>query len=180
MARVAVVGAGAMGLAAAYHALKLGHEVTVFEADRVAGGMAAHFDFDGLSIERFYHFVCKSDRATFELLDELGIAGKLVWRDTSMGYYIDGRHYRWGDPLALLTFPKLGLVSKLRYGLHMFLATKRRDWSRLENVAAKDWFVKWDGARAYDVLWRRLFGLFLACSVAFELIGLATGLVAPF
>ena len=77
MARVAVVGAGAMGLAAAYHALKLGHEVTVFEADRVAGGMAAHFDFDGLSIERFYHFVCKSDQSTFELMGELGIADKL-------------------------------------------------------------------------------------------------------
>ncbi len=46
-----------------------------------------------------------------------------------MGYYIDGRHYRWGDPLALLAFPKLGLIDKLRYGLHMFLSTRRRDWS---------------------------------------------------
>lgn len=148
-----------MGLAAAYHALKLGHEVTVFEADRVAGGMAAHFDFDGLSIERFYHFVCKSDQSTFELMGELGIADKLVWRGTSMGYFIDGRHYRWGDPLALLAFPKLGPIAKLRYGLHMFLATKRRDWSKLENVNARDWFVKWDGSRAYEVLWRRLFDL---------------------
>ena len=148
-----------MGLAAAYHALKFGHEVTVFEADSVAGGMAAHFDFDGLSIERFYHFVCKSDHATFELMDELGIADKLVWRDTSMGYYIDGRHYRWGDPLALLAFPRLGPIAKLRYGLHMFLATRRRDWSTLENVNAKDWFVKWHGARTYEVLWRRLFDL---------------------
>ena len=159
MARVAIVGAGAMGLAAAYHALKLGHQVTVFESDRVAGGMAAHFDFDGLSIERFYHFVCKADRPTFELMGELGISDKMVWRDTSMGYYIDGRHYRWGDPLALLAFPKLGLIDKLRYGLHMFLSTRRRDWSALEHVNARDWFVKWHGRRAYEVLWRRLFDL---------------------
>jgi len=148
-----------MGLAAAYHALKLGHQVTVFEGDRVAGGMAAHFDFDGLSIERFYHFICKADRATFDLMAELGISDKLIWRDTSMGYYVDGRHYRWGDPLALLAFPKLGLLDKLRYGLHMFLSTRRRDWSALEHVNAKDWFMKWHGRRAYEVLWRRLFDL---------------------
>jgi protoporphyrinogen oxidase len=159
MVRVAVVGAGAMGLAAAYHALAAGHAVTVFEADRVAGGMAAHFDFDGLSIERFYHFVCKADRPTFELMAELGIADRMVWRDTSMGYYIDGRHYRWGDPLALLAFPKLGPVDKLRYGLHMFLSTRRRDWSTLERVSARDWLVRRQGARTYDVLWRRLFDL---------------------
>ena len=159
MARVAIVGAGAMGLAAAYHALGLGHRVTVFEGDRVAGGMAAHLDFDGLSIERFYHFVCKADRPTFELLAELGIADRMVWRDTSMGYYVDGRHHRWGDPLALLAFPRLGLLDKVRYGLHMFLQTRRRDWSALEHVSARDWFLKWHGARAYDVLWRRLFDL---------------------
>ncbi len=148
-----------MGLAAAYHALQAGHEVTVFEADRVAGGMAAHFDFDGLSIERFYHFICKSDQPTFDLMKELGIADRMVWRGTSMGYFIDGKHYRWGDPLALLTFPKLGLISKLRYGLHMFLSTRRTDWSALENQNAHDWFIKWDGQRAFDVLWSRLFEL---------------------
>lgn len=159
MARVAIIGAGAMGLAAAYHALKAGHEVTVFEADRIAGGMAAHFDFAGLSIERFYHFVCKSDRPTFELMQELGIGDRMVWRKTSMGYFVDGRHYRWGDPLALLTFHKLGLISKLRYGLQMFLSTRRNDWSSLEKVNARDWIVRWSGQRAYDVLWRRLFDL---------------------
>jgi protoporphyrinogen oxidase len=148
-----------MGLAAAHHALQAGHEVTVFEADRVAGGMAAHFDFDGLSIERFYHFVCKADRPTFELMEELGLADRMIWRKTSMGYFIDGKHHRWGDPLALLAFPRLGLISKIRYGLHMFLSTRRTDWSRLENVNALDWFRKWQGERAYDLLWKRLFDL---------------------
>jgi len=68
MSRVLVIGAGAMGLAAAYHAVKAGHDVTVLEAAAEAGGMAAHFDLGGISIERFYHFVCKADRPTFELL----------------------------------------------------------------------------------------------------------------
>lgn len=159
MARVAVVGAGAMGLAAAYHALKAGHTVTVFEADTVAGGMAAHLDLDGLSIERFYHFVCKADAPTFELMDELGIGYKMKWRPTSMGYYIDGEHHPWGDPISLLRFPKLDIVSKIRYGLQMFLSTRRSDWSALETISAKDWFVAGGGQRTYDVLWKRLFEL---------------------
>lgn len=159
MARVAVIGAGAMGLAAAYHALKAGHEVEVFEADTIPGGMAAHFDFDGLSIERFYHFVCKADRPTFELMEELGIGDAMKWRPTSMGYFVDGEHHRWGDPIALLKFPRLGLIAKFRYGLQMFLATRRTKWSDLENVSAKDWFISGGGRKAYDVLWRRLFEL---------------------
>jgi protoporphyrinogen oxidase len=159
MARVAVIGAGAMGLAAAYHALKAGHAVEVFEADSVPGGMAAHFDLGGTSIERFYHFVCKADRPTFDLLDELGIGGSMRWRPTSMGYFIDGGHHPWGDPLSLLRFPHLSLAAKVRYGLQMFLATRRTDWLPLEKMRAKDWIVGGAGAEAYDVLWRRLFDL---------------------
>ena len=159
MAKVGIIGAGVMGLAAAHHALKAGHQVQVYEADSQPGGMAAHFDFAGLSIERFYHFICKADRHTFELLEELGIAQTLRWRQTSMGYFINGKHYPWGDPVALLKFPELDLISKFRYGLQMFLATKRNDWSKLDGQSARDWFIAGSGRKAYEVLWRRLFEL---------------------
>jgi protoporphyrinogen oxidase len=159
MSRVIVIGAGAMGLAAAYHALKRGHQVTVLEAAPEAGGMAAHFDLGGLSIERYYHFVCKADRSTFDLLAELGLSDKMRWVPTSMGYYIDGRLYPWGDPLSLLTFPKLSLIEKLRYGAMMFFSTRRSDWQSLENVSAKDWITRWCGSAVYERLWAPLFRL---------------------
>ena len=75
MARVVVLGAGPMGLAAAHRAACLDHQVELIEAASQPGGMAAHFNFGGLSIERFYHFVCKTDEPTFALLEELGRTG---------------------------------------------------------------------------------------------------------
>jgi protoporphyrinogen oxidase len=87
MSRVVVIGAGAMGLAAAYRAVKLGHQVDLIEASPEPGGMAGHFDFDGISIERFYHFVCHNDLPTFALMKELGIGDKLVWQLTTMGFF---------------------------------------------------------------------------------------------
>ncbi len=157
--RLAIIGSGAMGLAAAYHAAKAGHAVTVYEAGPEPGGMAAHFDFGGYSLERYYHFVCKADRPTFELLAELGLGDKMRWRATSMGYFIDGRLHRWGDPVALLRFPGLDLVSKLRYGLLMFLSSRRERWDALETQSAKNWITRWCGAKIYERLWAPLFAL---------------------
>ena len=159
MANVAVIGAGAMGLAAAYHLAKAGHRVEVFEADTVAGGMAAHFDLGGLSIERFYHFVCKADRPTVDLLNEIGLNDAMRWTPTSMGYFYNGQLFPWGDPISLLTFPHLGLISKIRYGLMAFLATKRSDWSKLDTITAERWLKRWCGAEAWNVLWEKLFTL---------------------
>ncbi len=53
-----------------------------------------------------------------------------------MGLYFDGKLYPWGDPVSLLTFPKLGLIGKLRYGLQAFHSTRRKDWSKLDKINA--------------------------------------------
>jgi protoporphyrinogen oxidase len=159
MAKTAVIGAGVMGLACAYELLKRGHSVDIYEADDRVGGMAAHFDFKGLNIERYYHFICKPDHYLFDLLNELGIEDKLQWRETYMGYYYDGQMYDWGNPIALFKFPKLGFIAKFRYGLHAFLSTKRKNWLPLDDVEASDWIRKWIGEEAYNILWKRLFAL---------------------
>lgn len=157
--KLIVIGAGPMGLAAAYFAAKRGLAVEVLEADDRAGGMASHFDFGGLSIERFYHFCCLSDADTLALMSELGIADKMKWVATTMGYFVDGQLYKWGEPFSLLFFPKLDLLSKIRYGLQMFTSTKRSDWRKLDGIAATQWFKDWGGQRVYELLWRPLMEL---------------------
>lgn len=148
-----------MGLAAAYHAAKAGHEVTVLEAGSVAGGMAAHFDLDGTSIERFYHFICKADQPTFDLLEELGIGDQLAWRETSMGHFSSGKLHKWGDPFALLSFPDLSFRARIRYGLLAFVSTRRERWDALETQSAREWITRWAGREVYEKMWAPLFKL---------------------
>lgn len=154
-----IVGAGAMGLAAAYEAVSSGKRVLVLEADDIPGGMAAHFEVGGLSIERYYHFICKTDYDTFELLEELGIKGSLKWRSTKMGYFYHGKNYKWGNPFALLAFPKLNPIEKLRYALMAFWCTKRKNWDKVEPLTAPEWLKGWLGESGYQKLWHRLFYL---------------------
>lgn len=155
--RIAVLGAGPMGLAVAYQLVQAGHLPVLFEADDRVGGMTASFDFNGLEIERYYHFHCISDHAFLQMLDELGIADKMHWVETKMGYWFQNRLQPWGNPIALLQFRGLGWMAKLRYGLHAFLSTKRKNWHPLDKLEATAWIQRWVGKEAYEVLWRRLF-----------------------
>jgi protoporphyrinogen oxidase len=155
--KVAVFGAGPMGLAVAYQLARDGHHPIVYEADDRVGGMTATFDFSGLSIERYYHFHCISDHAFLKVLDELGLANKIHWVQTKMGYWYQNQLQPWGNPVALLRFKGLSFIAKFRYGLHAFLSTKRNDWKPLDKVDAVRWIKGWVGAEAYEVLWGRLF-----------------------
>lgn len=155
--RIAVLGAGPMGLAVAYQLARDGHTPVIFEADDRVGGMTAAFDFSGLTIERYYHFHCISDHAFLTMLDELSLADQMRWVETKMGYWYQDRLQPWGNPIALLKFKGLSLVAKIRYGLHAFLCTKRNDWKPLDDVEATSWIRRWVGEEAWEVLWRRLF-----------------------
>lgn len=154
---VAVLGAGPMGLAAAYQLAQDGHKVTLYEADDRLGGMSASFDFNGINIERYYHFHCTSDAGLLAMLDELGMSGKMRWIETRMGYWYKNKVQDWGNPLALLSFDGLSLAGKIRYGLHAFLSTQRKDWRPLDQQNAKTWIQRWIGQEAWDVCWQTLF-----------------------
>lgn len=157
--RIAILGAGPMGLAAAYQLVRDGHKPVIFEADDRVGGMSASFDFGGLEIERYYHFHCTSDQAFLDVIDELGLAHRMNWVETRMGYWYNDCIQPWGNPIALLKFKGLSLPAKVRYGLHAFMATKRNDWGALDKMEAASWIRRWVGDEAWEVLWRRLFDL---------------------
>ena len=155
----AVIGAGPMGLAAAHALAERGHRVTLIDADNRLGGMSATFDFAGLTLERYYHFVCKTDQPLFDVLERFGLSARLRWKATEMGFYYQGQWYDWGRPDALLKFPHLSLVDKIRFALHVLTTKAITDWRELDKVPATAWIRKWLGERGYRVLWDKLFAL---------------------
>ena len=157
--RFAVIGGGPMGLAVAYGLAKAGKRVDVFEKGEKIGGMSEHFDFSGLDIEKYYHFVCGPDYPLFDLMKELGIFDALKWTDTKMGLYYEGELYKWGGPFELLGFPRANIWRKARYGLHIFLASKFKNWPKLDDTSALDWIKKWEGEKGYQMFWDSLFRL---------------------
>ena len=155
--RIAIIGAGPMGLGVAYQLVHQGCIPVVLELDDRVGGMTSTFNFGGLTIERYYHFHCTSDIAFFQVLKELGLEKKMHWVNTSMGYYYQKKLQPWGNPLALLRFSGLSLDAKFRYGFHAFHATRRTDWKSLDHEEATNWIKRWVGSEAYDILWSKLF-----------------------
>lgn len=153
----AVIGGGPMGLLAAYRLAEKDCDVTLFERDDRLGGMSASFNFDGLNIERYYHFVCKPDNALFSLLEELNLTSAVKWKTTKMGFFYNGKLYKWGTPWALLAFPKLSFIEKIRYAMHVMWTKSVTDWSDLDKKFGHTWIKSWIGQRAYDVLWKPLF-----------------------
>ncbi|MGO1544589.1 MAG: flavin monoamine oxidase family protein [Gulosibacter sp.] len=88
MTRVAIIGAGYAGLAAANRLVDLGHEITVFEARERVGGRVwsetLESEFGEHTIERGAEFVLPDYYRMRELTEEFGL--RLV--ETGMSYYI--------------------------------------------------------------------------------------------
>ncbi|HYN61680.1 MAG TPA: hydroxysqualene dehydroxylase HpnE [Rubrivivax sp.] len=93
--RVAVVGAGWAGIAAAVHARKAGHEVHVFEMAPQAGGRARTVNVSGHTLDNGQHILIGAYRATLELMGEIGAdTSSLLHRMPLALQYPDGQGLR--------------------------------------------------------------------------------------
>lgn len=154
--RVAVIGAGFCGLAAAYELGKRGVRATVLERDRHVGGLAGSFEVDGTRVEKFYHHWFTSDTHVTALVDELGRSDRVVVRPTRTGMYYAHDLFKLSTPVDLLKFPLLGLPDRIRLGLLALRARRIKDWRALEDRTAADWLCEMGGERVYRVVWEPL------------------------
>ncbi len=149
----AILGGGVLGLELARKLRAAGDRVTVFEAAPQLGGLASAWRLGGVTWDRHYHVVLLSDLNTQALLADLGLRDDFVGVTTKTGFYTDGKLYSMSNTVEFLRFPPLGLLSKLRLGGTIFLASRIKDWKRLEGVPVADWLRKWSGRRTFERIW---------------------------
>lgn len=153
MTRVAVLGAGVAGLAAANDLSRAGQRVDVYERWPGLGGQAATFDVGGgVLLERYYHHLFTSDRHIAELCAELGV--EIGWHPSSVAFFTDGESHPFTTPLDLLRFSPLSLRTRVRMGLAVLLLQRRhREVGPFEERTARDWIQSAMGTEAWERIW---------------------------
>jgi protoporphyrinogen oxidase len=154
--KIAIIGAGAAGLAAAYDLTRAGHAVTVFEASDRVGGLAAGFKAEhwDWTLEKFYHHWFQSDADILGLIDELGAKDKVIFPRPTTVVYHKGTFYPFDSPQRWITFPGFSWLDVVRFGAVGAYFKALPNGIALEKYTAHEWLQRWLGRRAYDAVWR--------------------------
>jgi len=159
MKKVAILGAGIGGMAAAYDLARHGCQVTIYEAADTVGGLASgfkepHWDW---SVEKYYHHWFATDRHILSLISELGWSDQVLFPRPYTVMYYQGNFYPFDSPLQALLFPGLGWgIDKARFGLVGLYLKLTNNWRPLEQVTVDAWMRKWAGDRVYELMWEPL------------------------
>jgi len=105
--RVAVIGGGWAGLAAAVRACSLGHQVSLFEMAPQLGGRARSVTHDGLTLDNGQHILIGAYRDTLALMRQVGVnPDTVLHRQPLTLRYPDGSGLRLPPGPALPAFAR--------------------------------------------------------------------------
>jgi len=176
--KVAILGAGFSGLAAAYKLRQKGVEVYLFEKSAQAGGAAGGFRRPGWKwyLDYAYHHCFTNEKEILELARETGYPEFLVKHpETASLYsgktnqeqpkgafyeYLFGKNtsiHKLDSPLDLLRFGRLPLVDRIRTGVVLAALKFGPKLAFYDRLLAKPFLTQTMGKRANQTLWEPLF-----------------------
>lgn len=154
--KIAIIGAGFVGLSAGYELTKKGHRVTIFEGGDKVGGLAVgikdkKWDW---SLEKFYHHFFTNDKAIISLADEIGV--KKIISTPKTNSFIFGKEIQLDSPISLMKFLYLSIFDRIRMGIGLFLFKMIHDGTFLEKWTTDKALPLILGRKGYELVWKPL------------------------
>ena len=159
--KIAIIGAGIGGMAAAYDLANAGHSVTIFESADYVGGLASGFKEPtwDWSVEKYYHHWFASDRHMLGLIKELGWEDQVIFQRPYTVMYHKGKFYPFDSMFSnipLFMIRHYPLVEVARFGLVGLFLRLTNNWQSLEKWTVDEWMRKWAGDHVYEAMWQPL------------------------
>tara|TARA_Y100001970_G_scaffold42421_1_gene52883 strand:+ start:21616 stop:22950 length:1335 start_codon:yes stop_codon:yes gene_type:complete len=153
---IAIIGAGAAGLSAAFYLSKEKYNITIFESAPFVGGQASTININGGLLERGYHHLFTNDYSIIQLMKDLNISNKMKWYPSKVGTYINGKTHPTTSPLDLLRFSPLPFRERIKLGLFSLRIKNIKNWRKLEQFTANEWLERNLGGESYHKFWKPL------------------------
>lgn len=154
--KIAVIGGGITGLTAAYYLSKKGHDVVVFEKGLILGGLAASFKTGDTYLEKFVHHFFWRDVEALNLIKELNLKDKLIWKEPKNSIYYKKNIYPFNNAFDLLNFSPLSFKERLRCGLVVLYLKLNINYQQFEDTTALKWLDKSMGGNVSQIIWEPL------------------------
>lgn len=156
--KIAIIGAGATGLTAAYRLNQTGHLVTIFESSEAVGGLASGFKKPEWewSVEKYYHHWFSSDKHLIQLTKELNLNEKVIFNHPKSVVFYNDHFFPLDSVSSILSFPGLSKSQLIRFSSVSFYLKYLARWQGLEKYTAHQWMQKYYGKEVYQLLWEPL------------------------
>ncbi|OGK42053.1 hypothetical protein A3A74_00220 [Candidatus Roizmanbacteria bacterium RIFCSPLOWO2_01_FULL_35_13] len=180
--KIAILGGGFTGMTAAYYLAKKGYRVTLFEKEKVLGGLAVGFKSKNWDwyLERAYHHLLDSEDDILNFAKEIDFediffketqtsslyeAGKNILRRASLAQDdirkknmdVIYRSFPVDTPQDFLRLPLLSFPEKIRAGIVLAFLKFSPFLSVYEKYTAQEFMKKTQGEHVWKVLWQELF-----------------------
>lgn len=152
--KILIVGGGYTGLTAALRLAQTGqYSVALTESSGQLGGLTAGFPLGGTWLEKTYHHIFLTDATILQLCQELGVDRQVIWCDSSVAIFRNGKIHPFKTPMDLLRFQPCSFSGRVRTGATAFFLKHHRNWRGLLRRGAHEWMARACGASAMEAIW---------------------------
>jgi protoporphyrinogen oxidase len=155
--KILIIGGGFTGMTAALRlSANPDFSITLVESSSQLGGLAGGFPICGTHLEKTYHHLFLTDTSILDLVQELKLQDKLVWLESSVGIFRDGKIHSFKTPMDLLRFAPCSFIGRLRTGFAALYLKHQKNWRGMARQTAQNWMLRACGRSAMETIWTPL------------------------